>query len=117
MFLITVSNIMLYPRNPGEPAPRGARAVSLGRVVTVVTPPTSIYCTGGHRLKHALFQGPLAARTLADDARPSIPASRRDEGAPEDVLGFSRVAPELSHLSSKVATQSSTTRRGWTGPA
>ena len=30
--------------------------------------------------------------------------------APEDVLGFSRVAPELSHLSSKVATQSSTTR-------
>ena len=44
MFLITVSNIMLYPRNPGEPAPRGARAVSLGRVVTVVTPPTSIYC-------------------------------------------------------------------------
>ena len=66
--------------------------------------------TGGTRLKHALFGGPLAARTFADDARPSIPASRRDEGAEEDVLGFSRFAPDLSHLSSKVATQSSTTR-------
>ena len=58
----------------------------------------------------ALFGGTLDARTFADDARPSIPASRRDDSAPEDVLGFSRVAPELSHLSSKVATQSSTTR-------
>ena len=62
------------------------------------------------RALRALFGGPLAARTFADDARPSIPASRRDEGACSGVLGFSRFAPELSHLSSKVATQSSTTR-------
>ena len=62
------------------------------------------------RLKHALFQGPLAARAFADDARPSMSALRRDDCAPEDVLGFLRFAPDLSQLSSKVATQSSTTR-------
>ena len=58
----------------------------------------------------ALFSRTPDARTFADDARPSIPASRRDDSATSDVLGFSRVAPGLSHLSSKVATQSSTTR-------
>ena len=62
------------------------------------------------RVLRALFEGTLDARTSADDARPSIPASRRDDYASTVVLGFSRVAPELSHLSSKVATQSSTTR-------
>ena len=66
--------------------------------------------TGGTRLLRALFRGTPDARTFADDARPSIPASRRDDSASTVVLGLSRVAPELSHLSSKVATQSSTTR-------
>ena len=66
--------------------------------------------TGGCRLKHALFRGPLAARAFADDARPSMSASRRDDCGGKDVLGFLRFAPDLSHLSSEVATQSSTTR-------
>ena len=49
-------------------------------------------------------------RPPADDARPSMSASRQDEGAYQDVLAILRFAPDLSHMSSKVDTQSSTTR-------
>lgn len=58
----------------------------------------------------ALIQGPPDARAFADDARPSMSALRRDDSASTVVLGFLRFAPDLSQLSSKVATQSSTTR-------
>ena len=46
-----------------------------------------VQATGARtRLTRSLFEGTPDARTLADDARPSIPASRRDDSASTVVL-------------------------------